>query len=417
MSGSRDERAAQPHVAREAMRQYQRQFAAPASEPLAVAWAPGRINLIGEHTDYNEGYVLPAAINRLAALAGRPANEPYATLYSTRHRELARVALTDAAHDDGVTPPPLWARYVLAVWRQLERVGATPPTPGFSAVVHGNVPLGRGLSSSAALEVAAAMFIRALGGAALEPMALARLCQQAEQEGAGVRVGIMDQAASCLGQPHHALLLDCRTLAYTRLPVSLPGAVWVVFDTGAPHTLAASEYNVRRGQCEAAVARLARVLERESAGRSIRALRDVTAGDLARHSSLLDATLLRRARHVVSENERTLRAAEVVRAGDAVAMGDLLNASHASLRDDYAVSGRELDAAIQIAQETPGIFGARMMGAGFGGSIIALARRGAQPALHARLSEEYPRRTGRTGRVLACAITGQVGARQSLVGA
>lgn len=415
MSEAVTRRATPPRVARVACQFYRRQFGVSEQEPLAVAWAPGRVNLIGEHTDYNEGYVLPAAINRLVALAGRPADEPYAMLYSAHHHEMARVWLGDAGGDD--TPIPLWARYVQAVWRQLALVGAAPPAPGFSAVIFGDVPLGSGLSSSAALEVASAMFARALGGVTLAPMAVARLCQQAEQEGAGVRVGIMDQAASCLGMPHHAILLDCRTLDYTRLPARMPGAAWVVFDTGAPHTLASSEYNVRRGQCEAAVSRLALILERETPGRTIRALRDVTAGDLARHGGLLDETLLQRARHVVTENERTLRAADVLRAGDVEAMGDLLNASHASLRDDYAVSGRELDAAVEIAQETPGVLGARMMGAGFGGSIIALVRRDAQLALRARLTDEYPRRTGRAGVVLACAITGQVGARHSLVGA
>jgi len=414
MSEAQARTAPLPRVAQIASRLYRRQFGAPESAPLAVAWAPGRVNLIGEHTDYNEGYVLPAAINRLVALAGRPSDEPFATLYSAHHRELARVRLGEAEHGGDDIATPLWARYVRAVWRQLALLGATAPAPGFSAVIYGNVPLGSGLSSSAALEVSTAMFSRALGAAALSPMATAQACQLAEQEGAGVRVGIMDQAASCLALPHHAILLDCRTLEYFRLPARMPGASWVVFDTGAPHTLATSEYNVRRAQCEAVVARLAPVLERETEGRSVRALRDVSANDLARHGSMLDETLLRRARHVVSENERTLRAAEVLRAGDTVSMGDLLNASHASLRDDYAVSGRELDAAVEIARATPGVLGARMMGAGFGGSIIALVRRAAQPELVKRLADEYPRRTGRAGLVLTCAITGQTGARPLL---
>ncbi|MDE3231482.1 MAG: galactokinase, partial [Chloroflexota bacterium] len=330
--------------------------------------------------------------------------EPFATLYAAQRDEMARVAL---AGDDG--DAPTWARYPLAVWRRLVEAGAAPATPGFRAVIHGDVPLGAGLSSSAALEVATAMFARALGGAPLAPLALARLCQRAEQEGAGAQVGIMDQATACLGRPGRAILLDCRSLTYEYLPARPPGAVWVVFDTGAPHSVAASEYNARRAQCEAAVARLAPALERESPGRRVTALRDVEAGDLERHAALLDATILRRARHVVSEIGRTLLAAAALRVGDVEALGVLLNASHASLRDDYAVSGPQLDAAVEIAQAAPGVLGARMMGAGFGGSIIALVRRESAADLRARLTTEYPRRTGLRGAVIACAITGQMG--------
>ena len=410
--------SAAPRVARLASATYRRQFGVAAETPLMVGWAPGRINLIGEHTDYNEGYVLPAAINRLVALAGRPSDEPFATLYSARHRELARVRLGDTLDDrQDAEATPLWARYVRAVWRQLALAGAAPPSPGFSAALVGNVPLGGGLSSSAALEVATAMFAQALGGAELPPMETARLCQRAEQQGVGVRVGIMDQAAACLGRPQHAILLDCRTLDYSHIPARLADAAWVIFDTRTPHTLAASEYNVRREQGEVAVARLAPALREGASGRQAQALRDVTADDLARHGARLDALLLRRARHVVTENERTLRAADALRAGDAEGFGALLDASHASLRDDYAVSSRELDVAVEVARETPGVLGARMMGAGFGGSILALARRDALRRLKARLAKEYPRRTGGKGALLVCAITGQMGARPSLAGA
>ncbi len=384
-------------------------------QPVAIGWAPGRINLIGEHTDYSEGYVLPAAIDRLVALAGRPTDEPFATLYSAHHREWTSIALDSASGDDegddeGDDPAPLWSRYVMATWRQLAQAGAAPPTRGFSAVICGDVPLGGGLSSSAALEVATAMFARALGGQSLPAMTVARLCQQAEQAGVAVRVGIMDQAASCLGLPHQAILLDCRTLDVTYITAQLPDMAWVVFDTQAPHALATSAYNLRREQCEQAVALLAKALTDETSGRSVLTLRDVSASDLARHGALLNATLLRRARHVVSENERTLRAAEALRVGDAEGLGALMNASHTSLRDDYAVSCPELDAAVAITQATPGAVGARMMGAGFGGCTLALVRRDALERLAARLAEEYPRQTGRPGALLECAITGQTGA-------
>ncbi|HEX5571495.1 MAG TPA: galactokinase family protein, partial [Ktedonobacterales bacterium] len=205
-----------PSVAERAARVYAEVAAArfhqPTSAASAIGWAPGRINLIGEHTDYSEGFVLPAAIDRLVALAGRAEDEPFASVYSAHHLAWAHFPLDGSADDAGSDDTQPWARYVRATWRELALAGAAPPVRGFSAAIVGDVPLGGGLSSSAALEVATAMFARALGGDALEPMAVARLCQRAEQAGASVRVGIMDQAASCLGKPQHALLLDCRSL-------------------------------------------------------------------------------------------------------------------------------------------------------------------------------------------------------------
>lgn len=383
-------------------------FALDRGQMPAIGWAPGRMNLIGEHTDYSEGFVLPAAIDRHVAVAGRGEDEPFATVYSAHHQEWARFPLDESAGaPDGDIP--LWARYIRATWQQLAAAGATPPRPGFSAAVFGDVPVGGGLSSSAALEVATAMFAQALGGAELPPMTVARLCQSAEQAGADVRVGIMDQAASCLGRPQHAILLDCRTLEASYIAMNLLEMTWIVFDTRTPHALAASEYNTRRAQCEEAVACLAPALSAETPGRSVMTLRDVTSADLDRHGALLSDVLLRRARHVVTENERTLRGAEALRVGDGLTFGALMNASHASLRDDYEVSCPELNTAVDIAVATPGTLGARMMGAGFGGSILALVRREAITELRSRLTSEYPQRTGRTGELLECAATGQTG--------
>jgi galactokinase len=409
MSGAGSGAGPLPAVAQRAQQVYVE--VAGALTGAAVGWAPGRINLIGEHTDYSEGYVLPAAINRLVAIAGRAEDEPVANVYSAHHGEQARFRLDGA---DEVEPTPAWARYVQATWAQLTLAGAAPPIRGFSAAIVGDVPLGGGLSSSAALEVATAMFARALGGAELEPMAVARLCQQAEQAGASARVGIMDQAAACLGRPQCAILLDCRSLAAEYIAADLPGLAWVAFDTGTPHSLAASEYNVRRAQCEAAVARLAPALMAATPARAVTTLRDVTLADLATYGVLLDETLLRRARHVVTEDERTLRAAAALRRGDAGELGRLMNASHVSLRDDFAVSCPELDAAVEIAQATPGTLGARMMGGGFGGSILALVRRDALGALSARLDADYPARTGRQGQLIVCALDGQTGMRRAL---
>jgi galactokinase len=415
MSNANPEAEPLPLMARRAAKVYAEvageRFGRPRPISVAIGWAPGRINLIGEHTDYSEGFVLPAAIDRQVAIAGHAEDEPVASVYSAHHGEWARFHLDGAAEAE---TPPAWARYVQATWRQLTLAGAAPPIPGFSASIVGDVPLGAGLSSSAALEVATAMFARALGGVELEPLAVARLCQQAEQTGATVRVGIMDQAASCLGRPQHAILLDCRSLAAEYIAANLPGLAWVVFDTATPHELAASEYNVRRAQCEAAVTRLAPALAAATPGRVIATLRDVTLADLAAHGTLLDETLLRRARHVVTEDERTLRASEALRHGDAVTFGRLMNASHVSLRDDFAVSCPELDAAVEIAQTTPGTLGARMMGGGFGGSIIALVARDALETLFARLAVEYPARTARQGQLIVCALDGLTGARRAL---
>jgi len=378
--------------------------------PVVVAWAPGRANLIGEHTDYNLGWVLPVALERVVAIAGRPTTTPALSLYSTHHQRYARYALPpDIASAEVDRALPYWARYIQGVWRELARANALPPRSsavGMMASIAGNVPVGGGLSSSAALEVATATFAQALGAPALPPLALAQACQRAEQWSVGAQVGVMDQAVSRLGRAGHALLLDCRSLHYEYIPFALPDIALAVYDTRVPHTLATSDYNERRRQCEQAVALLAPILQHETPGRIVTALRDVTADDLARHGGALSETLLRRARHVVSENARVLAAVAALRAHDAAALGALLYASHASLRDDYAVSCRELDAVVEIAREVPGVVGARMMGAGFGGNVLALVKQTSLPDVEARLAAEYPRRTGRVGELRVCQIGG-----------
>ncbi len=378
-------------------------------EPVTVAWAAGRANLIGEHTDYNEGYVLPVAIDRVVAIAGRPLSGTMTRCYSVHHE---RYAAFDSSASALLAPPlpaprrgPLWPRYVQGVLAELASLpGQSRATPAFEAAVAGDIPVGGGLSSSAALDVAVATFAAALGGPALPPIETARLCQRAEHRSAGVLVGIMDPVASCLARPAHALLLDCRSLAYEHVPFNLPGVSLAVFDTGVPHTLARSGYNERRAQCEQAVAPLAPVLAREDPPRLVRSLRDVTVDDLTRHAALLPDPLLRRARHVISENARVLAAVEALRHGDATVLGALLAASHASLRDDYAVSCPELDVAVEIAAATPGVLGARMMGAGFGGSVLILARESALSLLGATFASKYPSRVHRSGALYICRI-------------
>ncbi len=374
--------------------------------PLTVAWAPGRVNLIGEHTDYNDGLVLPVAVDRTVALVGRVLPRPYALLYSAHHDSFARFSTTpDALRQPLVRRRvSLWTKYVRGVLTELSLASTASDPPGFAAAIAGNVPVGGGMSSSAALDVAVATFAAALGGPSLPPLDTAALCQRAEQRGAGVRVGILDPAASCLGRAGYALLLDCRTLAYEHIPVRLANIALAVYDTGVPRSLAGTEYNARREECERATALLAGEITRDAPERAVTSLRDVTEADLATYGATLPDTLLRRARHVVTENARVRQAAEALRRGDLAALGRLLYASHASLRDDYAVSCPELDTVVEIARTVPGVAGARMTGAGFGGSALILAHADSLPTLEATLAHEYPRRTRRQGRLHVCQI-------------
>ncbi|HEX8037001.1 MAG TPA: galactokinase [Ktedonobacterales bacterium] len=401
-----------PEPARQALTAYRQHLADPAdTRPITIAWASGRVNLIGEHTDYNEGFVLPVAIDRVVALAGRPTPGATSHCYSVHHRQRAYFhtgpdALAATASGSSPVNLPLWIRYVRGVIAEFGAQPGTTPTPAFDAAIAGDVPVGGGMSSSAALEVTVATFAAALGGPTFPPMTTAHLCQLAEQKSTGAMVGIMDQAASCLGRPDHAMLLDCRSLAYDYIPMRLPGILLAVYDTGVSHSHASSGYNERRRQCEEAVAILAQAVATETPARAIHSLRDITADDLARHGHLLSDVLLRRARHVVSENARVHQAVEALTSGDIAALGALLYASHASLRDDYEVSCPELDAVVEIARAIPGVVGARMMGGGFGGSALILVRNDAQSALESALATQYPIRTNRTGAMHICQVAG-----------
>lgn len=398
-----------PEPARQALAAYRQQFADPVGDtrPVTVAWASGRVNLIGEHTDYNEGFVLPVAVDRVVALAGRATPGATAHCYSLHHRQRAYFdADPTALTNPGPHNLPLWIRYVRGVIAELTAQPGATPTPAFDAAIAGDVPVGGGMSSSAALEVAVATFAAALGGPAFPPMTTAHLCQLAEQKSTGAMVGIMDQAASCLGRPDHAMLLDCRSLDYDYIPMRLPDIQLAVYDTGVSHSNANSGYNQRRRQCEEAVAILARAITGESPARAIHSLRDISASDLARHGHLLPDVLLRRARHVVTENDRVLSAVAALKSSDTSTLGTLLYASHTSLRDDYEVSCAELDTVVDIARDIPGVVGARMMGGGFGGSALILVQRDAQPVLASALTLQYPIRTGKTGSLHICQVSG-----------
>ncbi len=324
--------------------------------PEAVVRAPGRVNLIGEHTDYNEGFVLPMAIDRDVRIALRTRTDDIVRVRALDVGREAELRLSALERDDG------WHQYVAGVAWALQADGLA--LRGWDGVMTGDVPRGAGLSSSAALELACARAFQASSGFRWEPARMARLCQRAENAWVGVNSGIMDQLISALGREGHALLLDCRSLEGQ--PVPLPrGHVIVVLDTGTRRGLVGSAYNERRAQCEEA----ARYL-------GVPALRDVDEEDLRLRGAGLPELPRRRARHVVTENARTVAAAEAIRRGDAAELGRLMNASHASLRDDFEVSSEALDAVVRCAQAQPSCLGARMTGAGFGGCAVALVREG-----------------------------------------
>jgi galactokinase len=307
--------------------------------------APGRVNLIGEHTDYNDGYVLPVAIEMQTIATATPA--PAMQFTSTSN------------------PPPGWQAYVLGVEKQLRRRAV--PIPNLAIEFSSTLPLGAGLSSSAALEVSAALAFIAAAGFELPAMEVAKLCQQAEIETVGLACGIMDQFISLHGRQNHAILLDCRNLAWR--PVPIPTDITLVIaDTGVKHALASSEYNTRRKECEAAAAAL-----------GIKSLRDATQD--GGH---------KRARHIITENARVLAFVEALAINNRKALGELMAASHESLRTDYEVSCPELDAMVAAANQCPGLIGARMTGGGFGGSTINLVETNEAKAFVTKLAELYP---------------------------
>ena len=355
--------------------------AARSPEQVRVVRAPGRVNLIGEHTDYNLGWVLPAAISLETWIASWPATDHRVTVASLQEATRGEFDAGDPGPRRGD-----WTDYVAGVGRGLARAGV--PSRGVAAAVDSTIPIGSGLSSSAALELAAAWTLSPAVPPPLAPMDLARLAQRAENEYVGVACGLMDQFAAVHGQAGAAVLLDCRSLEHRTIALPSSLAI-VVLDTNAPRQLAASQYNARREDCERGV----RLLATRYPG--ISSLRDVSAEMLDAASDLLDEQTLRRCRHVVAENDRVLRAVAALAADDLETLGRLFAESHVSLRDLYEVSSAELDALVDIARSVPGVVGARMTGAGFGGCTVNLVRHDAVEPLRRAVASEYPPRTGR----------------------
>ena len=360
--------------------QFQTAFGQP---PRWIAAAPGRVNVIGEHTDYNDGFVLPMAIERYTLIAAAPSAKGAQTIRLRSPAGNAE-AIIDLSQPLKPAPKGTWYNYPMGVIAGFLARGLNPG--GFDAVIYSTVPLGGGLSSSAALEVATATLLEIITGKKLDPVDKALLCQKAEHEYAGMPCGIMDQFISVMGQESHLLLLDCRSRQPQLVPMTDPAMALLITNTNVKHELTGGEYAQRRAQCEQA----AKIL-------GVPSLRDATTEQLEQAKGRMEEVIYRRARHVIGEIERTTHAAEGVRASNWPTVGQLMYASHNSLRDDYEVSCAELDAVVEIAQAIGpkgGVLGCRMTGGGFGGCTVALVRADAVAAISAQIAAQYEKRTG-----------------------
>jgi galactokinase len=346
--------------------------------------AHGRVNLIGEHTDYNDGFVLPMAIEPETVVAAKE--------NGTRRVRVHSLNAVETAEFDLDNPGPkrrgIWLDYVEGVAQALKARGRS--LTGADMVLFSDVPSGAGLSSSAALEVSTGLALLSISGARVDFVELALAGQEAEHVYVGTKCGIMDQLVSACAEEGHALLIDCRSLETTQIPLDSSDVVVAICDTGVKHALASSEYNTRRMECEQGVEILKRVMP------EIHALRDVTVEDFKRHEELLPEPVRSRCRHVVTENERTLLAAEALKKSDFEKLGRLMRESHESLRRDYEVSCFELDVMVEVAASVEGVYGARMTGGGFGGSTVNLVRKSALEKFKQEVTSGYNERTRRT---------------------
>lgn len=350
-------------------------------EDVRLFRAPGRVNLIGEHTDYNDGFVLPVAIDRETVVAARSNDGSRVRVHSLNLKESAEFDLGSP----GPKQRGIWLDYIEGVAQVLKTRGLS--LRGADMALSSDVPVGAGLSSSAALEISTGMALLTVSGIEVDKVALALAGQQAEHVYVGTKCGIMDQLVAACGQKGHALLIDCRSLEMTQIPFDTSSVAIAVCDTHVKHELSSSEYNTRRSECEGGVQLLSEVLP------GIRALRDVSVEDFQMHEELLPEPIRSRCRHVVTENARTLLAADALRASDFEEMGQLMFKSHESLRDDYAVSCMELDLMVEIAALIEGVYGARMTGGGFGGCTVNLVQRRALEKFQEKVAAEYNKAT------------------------
>ena len=358
--------------------------------------APGRVNLIGEHTDYNDGFVMPVAIEFNVWIAIAPRDDRKLLVHSENFSESAEIELGEG------NPPPRqhWSDYVRGVAVVLQKAGSA--LRGANMLIRGEVSIGSGLSSSAAIEVATGFALLGIAGVPVDRVELAKLCRRAENEFVGARVGIMDQFISCCGHAGHALMLDCRSLDYRLLPIPAEVSL-VICNTMVKHDLPTGEYNTRRAECEEGVRRLSLKMP------YIRALRDVGVEDLDRYCSDLPQTIYQRCRHVVTENARVCDAAAALEKADLATFGRLMAESHISLKNDYEVSCPELDLMVEIAGQVEGVYGARMTGGGFGGSTVNLVKKRAVADFEGRVASEYKKATGLWPQILVSAAAEGVG--------
>ena len=349
------------------------------SEPEIIASAPGRVNLIGEHTDYNGGFVLPVAIDREIVFAARKVPGKIITGFSVDFNEEAsfHVGKYDPKHSCG------WLRYVMGVLYELEQIDVS--IEGFNFAMGGNVPIGSGLSSSAALEMVVNTAMEGLLGFQSDDMQAALLCQRAENNFVGMNCGIMDQYISRIGRKDHAILIDCRDLSTRAIKIITPGCSWLVIDSKKRRGLVDSEYNKRRMECEEGV----KTAQSAFPERYIESLRDIALDDLVELQKLCDETVFRRVKHNVTENDRVLKTVEALEADDIDTVGKNLYASHESLRDDFEVSCEELDMLVGILSNVDGVIGARLTGAGFGGCVIAFLKDEAIGDAERAIKEKY----------------------------
>ena len=369
-----------------------RQFAQTygSDDGLRIARAPGRVNIIGEHTDYNDGFVLPMAIDRDVLVAFRPGTGRVVGVLSANFNDRADLSL-DAPR---ATDDKLWTAYLAGVIGVLKDEGH--PVAPMDCVIEGTVPLGGGLGSSGAYEVAFATAMCANSGICLAAAELAKACRRAEVEFVGLNCGIMDQFVSARASQGHALFLDCRSLETQDVPLSADVISVVVCDTGVRHRLASSEYNTRRQQCEEAVERLKVFLPK------ITSLRDVCVSEWEEVGRHVPSPVRERARHVITENERVERAVGEMRNGNYVALGVLMDASHASLRDDYEVTCPQLDTMVEIAHRQRGVYGSRMTGGGFGGCTVSLVEPAAVDGFIASMRQGYHSATNIEPKIYPC---------------
>ena len=360
----------------------------------AVCYAsPGRVNLIGEHTDYNMGFVMPGAIDKAIYVAVKPNGGKVSHVYSIDYDEAVELDMT------GDKPAQQWASYVYGVVKEMEKRGAK--VPAFDMTFGGDVPLGAGLSSSAALESAVGFALNDTFNLGFSREELAKIGQMTEHNYIGVRCGIMDQFASLFGEKGKIVRLDCRSLEYKLEPFNpeAAGCKVVLFDTQVKHTLASSEYNVRRAQCEAGVA----VVAKHEPG--VESLRDVTMEMLDKYKDEMDDVVYRRCSFVINENQRLLDGCAALEKGDCVTFGQKVFGSHEGLSKWYEVSCKELDFLVDIARKNPGVLGARMMGGGFGGCTINIVKTEAYDAYVAEITEKFEQEFGHKPRVIEVVIS------------